>query len=92
MVVIVRKMHLKTDDGRTVNEINKLKQVGQRNNIKYVTKQPLLLFFIELGPNENNKQIYKINRPLNTIVPFESPKDKMDTFQYIQCLSYGLSY
>ena len=50
---------------------------------------PLPLFFIELESNENNKNIYKINKLLNIIITFEPPKTKRDIQQCIRCQAYG---
>jgi hypothetical protein len=41
------------------------------------TKEPLNLFFVDLEPAENNKDIYKIRKLFNSSVPIEPPrKDK----------------
>ena len=67
-------------------------QVRQINDIvKHDTKQslPLPLFFIELEPDENNKDIYKINKLLNTIITFEPLKTKRNIPQCIRCQAWG---
>nr|KAF7398326.1 hypothetical protein H0235_016334 [Vespula pensylvanica] len=59
------------------------------NIIKREIKQILPLFFIDLEPNNYNKDIYKIDKLLNTIVSFEPPKTKRDIPQCLRCQSHG---
>lgn len=89
--VVLRGMHPSMATGIIIDELKKLNhQVRQINNItKSVTKEPLPLFFIELEPNVNNKEIYKINRLYNMVVSFEPPKTKRDIPQCLRCQSYG---
>ncbi|KAF7389868.1 hypothetical protein HZH68_011725 [Vespula germanica] len=56
--------------------------------IKYDTKQQLPLFFVELEPNSNNKEIYK-TRFLNTDISFEPSRKKRDIPQSMRCQAYG---
>ncbi|XP_015438115.1 PREDICTED: nucleic-acid-binding protein from mobile element jockey-like [Dufourea novaeangliae] len=89
--VVLRGMHPKTNTNRITEELKELNhKVRQINNIvKYDTKQQLPLFFIELEPNVNNKEIYKIDRLLNTVISFEPPKKKRDIPQCMRCQTYG---
>ncbi|KAI4473269.1 hypothetical protein M0802_016212 [Mischocyttarus mexicanus] len=71
-----------------------LDETAGRNN--YIIKQlkdnqvkPLPLFFIELAPQDNNKNIYEINNLLNTIIKIEPPKTKRVIPQCTQCQAYG---
>ncbi|KAF7382276.1 hypothetical protein HZH66_013708 [Vespula vulgaris] len=83
-------MHPRTGTGTIIDELKKINlQVKQINIIKRDTKQLLLLFFIELEPNNNSKDIYKIDKLLNTIVSSESPKTKRDIPQCLRCQSHG---
>ena len=88
---VLRGIHPKSNINDILSELKDLgHQVRQINNIiKHDTKQLLPLFFIELEPNENNKDIYKINKLLNTIITFEPPKTKRDIPQCIRCQAYG---
>ena len=63
---------------RTINTIN-----------KHDTKQPLLLFLVELEPRNNNKDIYDIEKLLNTVVKEEPLRHKKDIPQCIRCQQYG---
>ena len=52
----------------------------QKNNIvTYDTKQPLLLFLIELEPSKNNKEIYEVKKLLNTIIT--SPRELKEIYR-----------
>jgi hypothetical protein len=60
---------------------NQLTQMGHkvRNVIDgrhRVTKQPLNLFFVDLEPAGNNKEIYTINWLQNKAVAIEPPRSK----------------
>lgn len=53
------------------------------------TKEPLPLFFVDQEPNENNKNIYKINHLLNTKILVEAPRKKKEIPQCTRCQEYG---
>ncbi len=64
--------------------------VRQIHNIKCrVTGKPLNLFFIDLEPNINNKNIYDVKYLLNLKVLFEEPHKKMDLVQCKRCQRHG---
>ncbi|CAK9813156.1 Nucleic-acid-binding protein from transposon X-element [Anthophora plagiata] len=88
---VLRGIHPKTNTNDIISELKDLGyQVRQINNIvKHDTKQSLPLFFIEFEPKKNNKDIYKINKLLNSIITFEPPKTKRDIPQCIRCQAYG---
>jgi len=75
---VLRGMHYSTDEediksaiehhGHTVINVYNIKQ--ERTNI------PLSLFFVDLKPNENNKDIYKTETLNYTKVRFEPPRPK----------------
>jgi len=67
--------------GHTVTNVYNIKQ--QRTNI------PLSLFFVDLKPNENNKDIYQIERLNYTNVRFEPPRSKRNIPQCGKCQTYG---
>ena len=65
-------------------------EVTNISNIKHrVTKNPLSLFFVDLKQKENNKEIYNVNRLMNSIVKFESPLVKKEIVQCKRCQRYG---
>jgi len=59
-----------TDTGHVVTNIWNVKQ--------RVTNKTLPMHFIDIKPRDNNKEIYKINPILNTIVQFEAPHAKRE--------------
>jgi len=89
--VVLRNMHSTTNLEELKKEIeNKNHKVIKITNILHAkTKEPLPLFFIELEQRDNNKDIYKINQILNTIISFEQPYKKRDIPQCTRCQAYG---
>ena len=83
---VIRGLHPKTNTDKISEELAKIgHQVRSINNInKYDTKQPLPLFLVELEPRNNNKNIYDIEKLLNTIVKVETPRHKKDIPQCIR--------
>lgn len=54
-----------------------------------VTKTELPLWFLDLKPNENNKEIYNLTKLENSIVKFEPPHSKRIIPQCLRCQEYG---
>jgi hypothetical protein len=69
------------DKGHVVTNISNVKQ-------KLINK-PLPMHFIDIKPHDNNKEIYKINKLLNTIEQFETPHAKREIPQCMHCQKYG---
>ena len=88
---VIRGLHQKINTDKISEELAKIgHQVRSINNInKYDTKQPLPLFLVELEPKNNNKDIYDIEKLLNTIVKVEPPRHKKGIPQCIRCQQYG---
>ena len=84
-------MHPSTDLDELREEINKCgHNVTNIWNIKQrTTKKPLPLFFVELEPNSNNKDIYKITSLLQCKIKFEAPHKKREIAQCANCQRYG---
>lgn len=53
------------------------------------TKMPLPLHYIDLKPNQNNKNIYNVKRLLHCCVVFEPPRPKREIPQCSNCQRYG---
>jgi hypothetical protein len=53
------------------------------------TNTPLPLFFVDLKPSKNNKDIYHIETLNYTKVKFEPPRTKINTTQCSKCQRYG---
>jgi hypothetical protein len=73
--------HSLTDKGHVVTHIWNVKQ--------RVTNKPLPMYFIDIKPHNNNREIYKINTLLNTIVQFEVPHAKREISQRMRCQKFG---
>lgn len=89
--VVAHNIHYTTDTDELKKELENLGHtVINISNIKQrVTKKPLNLFHIELKQNPNNKDIYTVDRLMNSIVRFEAPHPKRDPPQCIRCQRYG---
>jgi hypothetical protein len=59
-------------------------------NIKqYRTKQPLSMFFVDLKPAPNNKDVFNVECIQQCKIKFEPPKHKRDISQCVNCQRYG---
>lgn len=54
-----------------------------------VTKEPLSLFYVELDPKSNNKEIYNLKTIHNCLVKIEPPIRSFDLVQCHRCQLYG---
>lgn len=60
-----------------------------RNAISRTTKEPLPMFFVDLDPNVNNKEIYNIRSFKNAIITIEATKRFDDIVQCFRCQEFG---
>jgi len=58
-------------------------------NIKKRGKEPLNMFYVELKPEKNNKDIYQTTHVLGYTVKFEPLYPKHEILQCINCQRYG---
>ncbi|KAL7289556.1 hypothetical protein TKK_0016527 [Trichogramma kaykai] len=88
--VVLRSMHPSADISYIKKEIESHGHtVINISNIKHaITKTPLPLFIVEIKTNPNNKDIFNINKLLNTIVSFEPPRKKRDIPQCKNCQDF----
>lgn len=89
--VVLKRIHPSTDID-TLKEA--LEDLGHKpTNIWNVknnkTRQPLPIFFIDLQPNSNNKDIYNIKSLLNCRIEIEPPRPKRIIPQCSNCQQYG---
>jgi len=75
-------------------EINRdIEEFGHKVNIwnimKHGTKVPLNMFYVELKPEKNNKDIYQTIYVLGYRVKFGPPHPKREISQCITCQRYG---
>ena len=89
--VVLRNIHHSVDLDELKYELQNLgHEVTNISNIKHrISKNPLSLFFIDLKQKGNNKDIYNVNRLMNSIVKFESPLVKKEIVQCKRCQRYG---
>ena len=89
--VVLRNIHHSVDLDELKFELQTLgHEVTNIGNIRHrVTKNPLSLFFVDLKRKANNKEIYNVNRLMNSIVKFEPPLVKKEIVQCKRCQRYG---
>ena len=89
--VVLRNIHHSVDLEELKFELQTLgHEVTNISNIRHrVTKNPLSLFFIDIKQKQNNKDIYNINRLMNSIVKIEPPLVKKEIVQCKRCQRYG---
>jgi hypothetical protein len=92
--VVLKNMHPTADTKEIIAELL-LSNHDVRNihNIREkTTKKPLSMFFIDLAPKDNNKDIYNIQILLRCRVSFEPPHQKKEVPQCYRCQRYGHTY
>lgn len=91
--VVVKKLHYSTP----ISEIKEViegegHKVRQIVNVKHrVSKNPLNLFYVDLEPNSNNKDIYEIGHINQALVEVEPPHKTDDVIQCHRCQEFGHS-
>lgn len=88
---VIRNLHHTTDIEELKSDIEKKGHlVTNIYNIKNrISKEPLPIFFIELKPNQNNKEIFEIKYLQHTRVIIEPPKPRKEIPQCSTCQRYG---
>ncbi|CAB3252036.1 unnamed protein product [Arctia plantaginis] len=89
--VVLRGLHSSEDTELIKKELFELgHEVRHITNVQHKnTKQPLPLFYVDLEPKHNNKEIFKINRVNYVKVSFEAPYKKLDILQCKRCQRFG---
>lgn len=89
--VVLKGIHYSTSDNEIKTAIEELGyEVANVFNIRQNrTKKPLSMFYVDIKPNVNNKDIYNVSLLLNAIVKFEPPIPKRDIPQCVKCQRYG---
>lgn len=60
-------------------------------NVKHrITKQPLILFYVDLEPQENNKDTFNINYLNNVQIRVETPNKKTQMIHCTRCQLMGI--
>ena len=90
--VVLRNIHHSGDLDEPKFELLKHgHKVTNISNIRHrITKNPLSLFFIDIKQKKkNNKEIYNVNRLMNSIVKIEPPVVKKEIVQCRRCQKYS---
>lgn len=79
----------------TVEEIkNSIQELGHEVSNIWNVKQrktniSLPMFFVDLQPNDNNKEIYNVRKLMNLVVRFEAPYTRQEIPQCMRCQRHG---
>jgi len=89
--VVLKRLHYTTDTDDIKRELHDLGHVVRNiTNVRHrQTKEPLNLFFIDLEPAINNKDIYNLTAIQNRIIHFEPPRASTIIPQCTRCQQYG---
>jgi hypothetical protein len=91
--VVIRDLHHSIPIPDITEDLNKKgHKVRNMMNVKHrVSKEPLPLFFVDLEPQNNNKEIYNLEFLLNCKIRVEPPRHKNTIVQCTRCQDYGHS-
>lgn len=91
--VVIKNLHFSTPISLIKDELQSLgHQVRNIINIKSrLSKQPMSMFYVDLEPNQNNKNIFDIHHLFNAIVKIEPPIKTNDIIQCYRCQQFGHS-
>lgn len=89
--VVVKNLHFSTPIELIKQEIEKSDhKVRNVVNVRSrVNKKPMSIFFVDLEPNNNNKDIYNIKQLFNAVVKIEPPLKNNDIVQCYRCQQFG---
>lgn len=89
--VVLKNIHFSTplEELKAEIEYNGFKVRNLVNVKSNVTKQPLSMFFVDLEPHPQNKEIFEVQYLLNCKVRFEPPLIKKEVVQCKRCQDYG---
>ncbi|KAJ8708944.1 hypothetical protein PYW07_013548 [Mythimna separata] len=89
--VVLRGLHSSQDIDDIKHALNEIgHEVRQIVNVKHrETKEPLPLFYVDLEPKTNNKDIFKVEKLDYMKVTFEAPYRKKEVLQCKRCQRFG---
>lgn len=89
--VVIKNLHHSTSESEIIEALAPLGHVVQNvSNIRdFKSKEPLPMFYVDLEPKENNKEIYEINKIEYQIVKIEPPHKKREIPQCKKCQRFG---
>jgi hypothetical protein len=91
--IVIRGLHPSIQTEEIREELSyKGHKVRNLINIKHrLTKNPLPLFYVDLEPQANNKDIYDIEFLCHTRITVEPPRKRNEIIQCMRCQRYGHS-
>ena len=91
--IVIRHLHHSVPPEDIKEELQKEgHSVRNIMNIKHKqTKEPLSLFFVDLEPQANNKEIFNLQFLGNTKITIEAPHKSQNIVQCQRCQAYGHS-
>lgn len=91
--IVIRHLHSTVPTDEIKQEIEKTgHKVRNIMNIRdRISKLPLPLFYVDLEPKDNNKDIYKLQYISNMKITIEPPRKKREIIQCTRCQEYGHS-
>lgn len=89
--VVLKNIHHSVEENELKQEIEEYGHtVKNIYNIKHrINKTPLPLFFVDIAPAPNNKDIYNITELANTKIIIEPPRPKREIVQCARCQRYS---
>jgi hypothetical protein len=91
--IVIRDLHHSIPMSDIIEELDeKGHKVRNMINVKHrISKEPLPLFFVDLEPENNNKDIFKLEFLQNCKIRVEPPRRKNTIEQCTRCQDYGHS-
>lgn len=91
--IVMKYIHHTTDPNEIKQELgrNGHKVRNIMNGRHRVTKEPLNIFFVDLEPAENNKEVYKLQYLQHCSIHIEPPRKMKGITQCLRCQQYGHS-
>lgn len=89
--VVLRNVHPTTSTEEIKAELMTIGHIVRNIHvvIQRGTKKPLSMFYVDLEPNTNNKDIYKVELFMHLRVKFEPPRQKREIVQCTKCQRFG---
>ena len=89
--IVIKNLHHSTDKEQIIQDLAKCGYICRNvmNARSRANKQPLSMFFVDLEPAVNNKNVYDINRLCNAVVKIEPPHKFDDLVQCHRCQDFG---
>lgn len=89
--IVIRNLHHSTPINEIKNELATFGHTTRNitNVLQRITKKPLPLFFVDLEPDINNKEVFSINQLYYTKIKIEEPRTNNQPIQCLRCQGFG---